>query len=254
MKLKVLVRVLFTCLMVVSFDGLGDALKDGVKNSAEPAVAQLFVRGEAELMVPPDQVSVVLGITSEAPSAKKAIAENSKKMLAVIQSLARLGLTEKNYKTQNFRVQPVWSSRPKGANSSWKAKIIMYRVNNSVHLTTQVLGRMGDIIASTTTAGANQVNSINFSLSDERQYRSQAINQAMANAKTDAQTLASASGNKIKRTLSLRLDNASASRVKVKASMERSRLMSDQSSFSPPPISSGDITVRASVSAVYELE
>jgi uncharacterized protein YggE len=247
MKLKALVHVLQACLlMVVSFGSLSEAV--------EPSIAQLFVSGEAQLMVPPDQLSMVLGITTEAPSAKKAIAENSKKMQAVFRSLTKLGLTEKNYKTQNFRVQPVWSSRPKGANSSWKAKIITYRVNNSIRLTTQVLDSIGDIIAATTAAGANQVNSISFSLSDERQYRSQAITQAMANAKTDAQTLASASGDKIKRTMSLHLDNASASRVKVKAPMKRSRLMADQSAFSPPPISSGDITVRASVSVVYELE
>ncbi|MFT5117441.1 MAG: hypothetical protein ACI9NY_000970 [Kiritimatiellia bacterium] len=247
MKLKALVYVLLACLlMVVSFGSLSEAV--------EPSIAQLFVRGEAQLMVPPDQVSAVLGITTEAPSAKKAITENSKKMQSVFRSLTKLGLTEENYKTQNFYVQPVWSSRPKGANSSWKAKIIAYRVNNSIRLTTQVLDNIGDVIAATTAAGANQVSSISFSLSDERQYRSQAITQAMANAKIDAQTLASASGDKIKRTMSLHLDNASASRVKVQAPMEARRLMTDQSAFSPPPISSGDIMVRASVSVVYELE
>jgi uncharacterized protein YggE len=219
----------------------------------QPRIAQLTVRGEAHLMVPPDQVSVVLGVTTESTQAKKAIAENNRKMKAVVASLAAVGVAKKEYKTQNFRVQPVWSSRPKGANSQWKSTIIAYRVNNSLHVTTQKLALIGDIIGGATSAGANQVNSVNFSLFNERQYRQQAITQAMANAKQDAETLVAASGDTIKRTLTLNLGNSSASHVRVETSMAKSRMMSAQADFTPPPISGGDITVKASVSVVYEL-
>ncbi len=227
-----------------------------VADNAQPPISQLHVRGEAQLMVSPDQVSLSLGVSTESEKAKKAMEANTKKMRAVITALEKLGIGERDYKTQNFRVQPVWSSRPKGAGSSWKAKIVGYRVNNTLHVTTQKLTLIGDIIGVTTAAGANHVNSVNFSLSNPRQYRSQAITQAMQNAKADAEILVAASGDKIKRTLSLHLDNASASKVRVEtASVAKSRsLMAAQDSFSPPPISSGDITVRASVSVTYELE
>ena len=218
-----------------------------------PAVAKLTVRGEAHLMVPPDQVSVVLGVTTESAKAKKAMADNSKKMAAVVRSLSALGLTKKEYKTQNFRVQPVWSSRPKGAASHWKSSIIAYRVNNSLRVTTQQLTLIGDMIAGAATVGANQVNSVNFSLANERQYRQRAITQAMQNAKQDAETLAAASGDTIKRTLTLNLNNSSASNVRVESTMAKSRMLSAQADIAPPPISGGDITVKASVSVVYEL-
>lgn len=221
---------------------------------SSPPVAQLFVRGEAQLIVPPDQVSVVLGITTESAKTRKAMADNSRKMQALIRELQALGLTEKDYKTQNFRVQPVWSSRPKGAGSEWRSRIIAYRVSNSLLVTTPALKLIGDIIASAAKAGANQVNSVSFSLSNERQYRQQAITQAMENAKQDAQTLVMASGDKIKRTLSLNLDNSSASKVRVEASSKMRTFASAQADIAPPPISGGDITVRASVSVVYELE
>lgn len=220
---------------------------------ATPPVAKLSVRGEAQLMVPPDQVSVVLGVTTESSKAKKAITDNSQKMTKVIDALARLGIKKDSYKTQNFRVQPIWSVRPKDANKNWRASIVSYRVNNSLHVTTKALSRIGDVIAGATEAGANQVNSVNFSLSDERQYRSQAITQAMGNAKQDANVLVAASGDRIKRTLSLNLDNTSASRVRVEALQSSARFKSALAD-APPPISSGDITVRASVSVVYELQ
>jgi len=224
-------------------------------NMAEPAVAQLFVRGEAQLMVPPDQVSVSLGVTTESSTAKKSVAENTRKMNSLTNALANLGLSDSDYKTQNFQVQPVWSNRPKGAGGSWKAKIIAYRVTNTLYVTTLELDIIGDIIGASTEAGANQINSINFSLFNARQYRQQAIMQAMENARADADVLVAASGDRIKRTLSLHLDNASASkeRVQVKA-MARSSMALSQDAYAPPPISAGDITVRASVSVTYELD
>lgn len=226
---------------------------NAMAESPLPEVAKLTVRGEAHLMVPPDQVSVVLGVSTESAKAKKAMADNSKKMAAVVRALATLGLKKKEYKTQNFRVQPVWSSRPKGAASHWKSSIIAYRVNNSLRVTTQQLALIGDMIADATVAGANQVNSVSFSLANERQYRQQAIMQAMQNAKQDAETLAEASGDKIKRTLTLNLNNSSASHVRVESTMAKSRMLSAQADMAPPPISGGDITVKASVSVVYEL-
>jgi uncharacterized protein YggE len=230
-------------------------VNSAVAEEPQPPIAQLFVRGEAQLMVPPDQVSVSLGVTTESSIAKKAVAANTRKMNSLINALANLGLSDSDYKTQNFQVQPVWSSRPKGAGNSWKASIMAYRVTNTLYVTTLALDLIGDIIGASTEAGANQVNSVNFSLFDVRQYRQRAITQAMENARADADILVAASGDRIKRTLSLNLGNASASKERVQMkTMARGSMMADAAAFEPPPISAGDITVRASVSVTYELE
>jgi len=218
--------------------------------------SQLFVRGEARLMVSPDQVSVVLGVTTEDKDAKKAMAKNSKKMKGIVSVLKKLGLSEKEYKTQNFNVQPIWSPRPKSASRDWQATIASYRVNNQLHVSSKKIDQIGDIVSLSTAAGANNIHSIRFSLSNPRQYRSQAIVQAMANAKADAQVLADASGDMIKRTLSLQLDNAEASVVRAPraAGMSLAKSMLESADVSPPPINGGDVTVRASVSVTYEIE
>ncbi len=221
--------------------------------SEEPTPAELHVRGEAKIMVAPDQVSVVLGVTSEAGSAKKAIASNNRKMNEVIRALQLLGLSESDYKTRRFNVQPIWSSRPKGADKQWSSKIVAYRVDNSLHVTTQQLDVLGELIAATTEAGANQVNSIHFSLANPRQYRAKVIASAMANAEADAYALAEASGDQIERTLSLRLDNAAASIARPNVAAMKSRMMMDSLAEAAPPIDAGDITVSASVSVVYQL-
>lgn len=244
----------FVLVSAASVLWVNGALANGVAD-IEPSQSTLSVRGEAQILAEPDQVSFSLGVTTESAVAKKAIADNSKKMQSVIRALDLAGLSSYDYKTQNYRVQPVWSSRPNNAGKQWKAEIVAYRVSNNLQVTTQLIDRVGDIIAKATDAGANQVNAIHFSLSDPRQYRQQAITRAMTNAKDDAETLAAASGDVIVRTLTLQLDNAAASKVRVEmAKMSRSNLlMSDAVSSAAPPIESGDITVRASVSVTYEI-
>ena len=217
-------------------------------------IAQLHVRGEAQLMVAPDRVSITAGVTTQAKHSKQAIAENAKKMNAIIKALQAAGLNKKSYKTQNFQVHPVWTQRPRSADKSWKSAIASYRVSNSLKITTKKIERAGDIIDALSSAGANQIHSVIFDLANPREYRSQAIKQAMENAQQDAQALAAASGDTISRTLTLRLDNTSASVTQAKAQMRsRSSMLEMSATAEPSPISAGDISVRAVVSVTYQL-
>ncbi len=219
----------------------------------EAPVSQLSVRGEAILNVSPDQVMVNLGVTSEANTAQQALSSNNDNMNAMMRALKKLGLGKDEYKTQQFQVHPMWSRRPRNPAPEWGAKIIGYRVTNSLQVRTQKMQLAGDIIGAAMSAGANTVNSVQFGLADAREFRAQAIKQAMENAQTDAQTLAAASGDKIKRTLSLNLDNAVATpmHVQPQAQMMGRAMAMDGAA---PPIEAGDVNVQASVSVIYELE
>ncbi len=217
-----------------------------------PPVSQLAVRGEAILNVSPDQVMVNLGVTSEASTAQEALKANNDNMHAMMGALNKLGLSKQEYKTQQFQVHPIWSQRPRNPAPEWSAKIAGYRVTNSLQVQTAKMELAGDIIGAAMKAGANTVNSVQFGLADPREYREQAIKQAMKNARSDAQVLAAAAEDKIKRTLSLNLDNAVATPVHVQS--ERMMMRSATAMDSAPPLEAGDVNVRASVSVVYELE
>jgi len=217
-------------------------------------LATLHVRGEAQLLVEPDQVSVTIGVNTEADNVKQAMAENSKKMTAIIAQLGYLGVKDKEYKSQGFRVQPVRSSRSKQAGKSGRSTIVAYRVNNHLQLTTQRISDIGEMIEAVSGAGANHIHSIHFGLANPREYRSQAVAQAMKNAKDDATTLAAASGDRILRTLSLRLDHTEASRSRADVGAVKAQASFALREAAPaPPVNVGDITVRASVSATYEI-
>lgn len=210
----------------------------------------LSVRGEAVLMVAPDQVSVTIGVVSEAKKVKIALRDNTQKMQAAIERLTNLGFTKDDYKTQGFSIQPQWSNRSNLSGSNQR-EIIAYRVNNQLRLTTTRLEDIGEIIALVASAGVNQVQSVQFDLANPRQYREQAIQAAADNAKADAMMLAKASGVRLIKVRSLNLNNASASIVQVPQAVFEARALSAESA---PPIQAGDIAVRASVNIVYEID
>lgn len=223
---------------------------------AEPEVQQptLSVRGEAILRVDPDQVTVSIGVLSEARQAKQALAKNSQAMQKVIAAIVDLGLSKKDYKTRQLSVQPKWSARPRDSSSSrWRPEIIGYTVTNTLQVTTGKLALVGDLISVATVAGANQIQSIRFGLSNPREYRSQAIAKAVANARADADTAAQAAGTEIDGIKTLHLDHAaSVEKVQDQSLMMRSAVAAEAAAV--PPVNPGEVTIRASVSVVYRLD
>jgi uncharacterized protein YggE len=211
----------------------------------------LSVRGEGELQVNPDQVIIELGITTSAETAREALSANNATMRKVLGALQDLGLAEAETQTRQFRVHPVWSSRPRDAEPGWQASITGYRVNNSLGIETGKIALAGDIIGTATEAGANQVDGIRFELADPRQHRAAAIAAATTSANADAKALATAAGLQLKGIVRISLDSAVANPVILRQeNFTRAAAMDS----SPPPLQAGDVTVRAQVSIDYAIE
>ena len=96
-------------------------------------------------------------------------------------------------------------------------------------------------------AGANTIDGLRFDLADPRAHRDEAIRQATAHALHDARTLAAAAGVALSRVLSIDLDRSA---TPVGASY---RPMAAEAARAAPPVTPGDVTVRASVTVVYEI-
>ncbi len=212
-------------------------------------VPVLTVRGAAQLQKPADQLRISVGVVIESDEAPTALRENTRQMNDVIDALKKTGLTDKEYQTSRFQIQPVYTRRPRQAPVDWKPKIIGYRVSNSLNVKTKKLELAGELIQAANEAGANSIDSISFGLADPRRHRVEAIRAATANALTDARTLADAANLRLVRVLSITLDQAAAPRPTIQR-MSAGMAMAEAA---PPPIQPGDVTVRANVTVVYEI-
>jgi uncharacterized protein YggE len=230
--------------------GLGTA---GHAAAPEQELPRLTVRGEAILYVPADQLNLRIGVVTAAETAEAGLGENTEKMDRVVKALQQVGLTQGEYETSQFQIQPRWSPRPRQAPAEWRPEIVGYSVTNSLNIRTRKLELAGKLIGAAAKAGANEIGAILFDLADPRQYRDDAIEAATANAIADARSLAGAASVRLLRVLSLTLDQAVATPVKVQAGAyaERAALAMDAPA---PHMTSGDVTVRAHVLLVYQID
>lgn len=212
----------------------------------------LTVRGEAELDKPADQLRLSLGVLTEGPDAEETLERNSELIQDVLDAVKKVGLAENEYSTGRFRVQPVYSRRPRNADEGWTPKITGFQVSNTLDIKTKQLDLAGRLIQEANKAGANSVHAISFELANPRTHRAEAIETATANAIADAKVVSKAAGVSLKRVISISVDDARPVTPPPSRGVQM-RAMAEGGGVSTP-IAPGEVTVKASVTIVYEIE
>ena len=209
---------------------------------------KLSVRGEAQVEIPADRLTLSIGVVTENAEATRALEQNSRQMSKVIAALEHAGLTEEEYETGRFRLRPTYSRRPRQPEPDWQPQITGYEIVNSITIKTKQIELAGKLIEAANKAGANTIDSVGFDLSDERAGRGDAIAKATRNAIADARTLADAASLQLVRIITVRLDEAEQEAARV----DYNRPMG-AAGGSTPPISPGKVAVKANVTIVYEI-
>ena len=160
-----------------------------------PALAQVIppaaisVTGEATVSVPPDLAEIDGGVTSEAKTAREASEANNAAMGKVLQALKGAGLDEKDFQTSRLSLQP--QSAP---NRSGPSAIAGYRASNRVTIRVRDVTKVANVIDTLVGAGANEIGSINFVVSQASKLLDEARERAVADARRKAEIYAKAAG------------------------------------------------------------
>ncbi len=203
----------------------------------------LTVSGQGEASATPDQARLSAGVVSEAKTAAEALAQNSRQMNAVFAALKRMGLADRSIQTSGFSVSPQYP--PYDAKEP--RHIIGYQVSNSVSVKLDDLSKLGPALDALVSAGANDVNSISFSIRDSHALLAQAREAAVKDAMTKAQAYARAAGVTLGPIAAISESGAEPPRPM----MMRAAMAMDGGS--PPPMAAGEETVSASVTMSWEL-
>ena len=167
---------------VVALAGVGRP--DLAGGASEPS-GGITVNGTGTVQTVPDQAEFTLGVESEGPTARDALASNSQRMRHVLAALSAAGVAKKDVQTQNVSLSQTYSSdgRPDG-----------YSAHDSVSVTIRVLAKAGTILDAASNAGANDVYGPTLSRSDEEGQQAKALRAAIDNARAKARVLAEAAG------------------------------------------------------------
>jgi uncharacterized protein YggE len=112
--------------------------------------------------------------------------------------VANLGVERKDIKTSNYSINPAYDFINRGGN-----EITGYSGNATVTITVRDRELLPRVLTAATEAGATNVNNAGFTIDDMSNYREQARQKAIDNAKEQAQKLASQLGIKLGRIVNI---------------------------------------------------
>jgi uncharacterized protein len=216
------------------------------------------VTGTALINVIPDRTLIQLGVQSNGATTDAVEAANSTAIQKVIKAISAQGVAAKDIATDYYVIEPVYEDY----NSLY---IKGYRINNIIAVTLRDVKKTSTVISAGLKAGANQVINVEFYTSELRKYRDQARSLAMQAAKEKAQALASAAGAEMGCVLNINENSWSyyngwwsgggAQNVWTQNTVQNANPGAGSGgSAGDEPISLGQISVKAEVSASFELK
>jgi uncharacterized protein YggE len=165
----------------------------GAGGAATAPVAQhsVVVTGNGAVATVPDRARLSFGVSNSAKTASAALRANATEMSRVIAALKDQGIAAADVRTELVSLSPRYSSNGDA--------IVGYAASNSAAVTLRNLEKVGSVIDATVDAGANQVSGPNLVRSDQSALYRRALRAAIVNARAKAQTIARASGLRLRR-------------------------------------------------------
>lgn len=160
----------------------------------------ISVSGEGVVEAVPDTASVVIGVVSQAKTARQAVTENSQATEAVLASLRQAEIESRDLATSGFSVQPRYNYERNGSEAP---RIEGYEARNTLTVRVRDLAKLGGILDSAVTTGSNQIGGISFDVADKTPLLDKARAQAVADARRKADIYATAAGVKLGRVLAI---------------------------------------------------
>lgn len=156
------------------------------------------VTGVGEASGVPDQAQVTAGVQILADTVLEATRENQSIVEKIMAALEEQGIPEERIQTSNYSIWAEQEYREPRQN-----RISGYFVANVVTIRIDEVGKVGDVLAAVTNAGANSIHGIQFGVKDTAALEQEAREAAMADARTRAGALAKLAGVQLGEVLSI---------------------------------------------------
>jgi uncharacterized protein len=206
-------------------------------------VRSIAVSGDGTANAVPDVIKIDVGVEVVNASLSEARAEAADKMGKVVQKMKDLGIAEKDIQTIDFHIYPQYDQ----ANPP---KIVGFNVGNIVRATIRDINKASDIIDQVVAVGATTINSINFTIDNDKPVVAIARENAIADAKAKAEQLAKLAGVTLGPVISI-----SESVGAVPPIPYAQRDMAQGAASAPStPVQAGQLEVQDTVSVVYSIQ
>ena len=159
--------------------------------AAAQAESRISVSGTGEIRVSADTAVISLGVNARDKDVLKAQQKVNESIAAIRAALTEQGISEENINTEFINIYVTYDYRDD------QEEVEAYNASSTLAIKVTEMDKVGALIDAAFSAGANTLNGISFSASDTSEAKSEALREAVADAKNKADVLAEASGLKI---------------------------------------------------------
>lgn len=218
---------------------------DGAAAQQRPADSgqTIHVSASGQAAEQPDEAVIRVSVEATAQGASTARTQVAENVSAVRAALTEVGIPEDQVRTVGFNIyQDIERPRPEGE----EEPEITYRAQHSLEIRVTDVDRVGAVIDAAVDHGATSVTDVEYTLAEETrsELRQQALEEAMANARSQADTLASSAGLSISGVHSASTADVSVPRHVVYAEAAGG-------AGGGTELDAGPVTVSATVSVTY---
>lgn len=217
-------------------------------SSAVAAPNTITVLGKATVTSAPDEAVVSLTVESDGVDPAAAMNANSASVTEVMERLKTEGIESAATETANVSVYPNRQYNPQ----TGEEKLIGYRAQNTVTVTLKDAAVIGKVLAAAVEAGVNNFSGPVWRLRDDSAAVSEALTQAVADARSKAEALAAAQGVKVGDVIMM--NEGSVQTPAAQVYYEAYDLGAGAAKVAPAPISPAALDVTATVTVTYALD
>jgi uncharacterized protein YggE len=158
-------------------------------SDGQPTDRTIAVNGTGNIYADPDVAYINIGVHTQNADPKLALSTNTTQAQAVINAIKATGVVEKDIQTSNFNIYPSIQYGPNGETLD-----TLYMVDNTVYVTVRDLTKLGEMLETVVSSGANNINGITFDILDKNSLAAEARKAAVEDAQKQAQDIADAAG------------------------------------------------------------
>ena len=152
---------------------------------------ELTVNGTGIVYVTADVAQVSLGVREMKADVREAQEIVNEKINAICGALKAMGVPAKDIQTESIYISGEYDY------SSEDIRLIGYTASNTINIRTTEIDKIGAYIDVAFENGANSLENIGFSVSDNKDYMEQALTMAVENALSKAEVIAKAAGKRV---------------------------------------------------------
>jgi uncharacterized protein len=213
--------------------------------AALPQEPVVVASGEGTAQAAPDRAWISVSAESRAPSPREAQRRTAELMRPVLESLRRARVPDEAVRTTGYDLQQEFDF------TNGKRVPRGYVARNSIEVRVDDVSRVGELLEAAVNQGATSVSGLRFDLKDHAKLEREAVRLAVVNARLKAEAAAAGAGRTLDRLV--RIDETGGPTPPVPMPFLRTAVAAEAGGGAPP-VSVGQIEVRAQVTVTFGLK